>query len=101
MEDARRVVLYTCGQRKHAASLGHPCGRAAKALDEAGYEYELKVVGGYRLMPWTWASRSRERAKVEELSGQKQVPILLLDDGSVMSGSGTIAGWARENPHAR
>ena len=28
------MILYTCGQKKSLASLGHPCGRAAKALDE-------------------------------------------------------------------
>jgi len=42
------MVLYTCGQRTHAASLGHPCGRAGKALDEAGYEYELAERNGDR-----------------------------------------------------
>jgi hypothetical protein len=46
------VVLYTCRQKKAAGRLGHPCGRAARALDEAGYEYEIKVVGGYRMAPW-------------------------------------------------
>jgi glutathione S-transferase len=92
------VLLYTCGQRKRAGSLGHPCGKAAKALDRAGHDYEIKVVGGYRLMPWTWGSREEERAEVKELSGTNEVPILVLDDGEVISGSGTIARWARENP---
>jgi hypothetical protein len=32
------VILYTCGQRERHAAIGHACGRAAKALDEAGYE---------------------------------------------------------------
>jgi glutathione S-transferase len=95
------MVLYTCGQKKHAgglpAPIAHPCGRAAKALDDAGHDYEIKVVGGYRLMPWTWASRKRDRAEVNELSGQTLVPILVLDDGSVISGSGKIARWAQEN----
>ena len=42
------MILYTCGQTKAMASLGHACGRAANALDEAGYEYELyqPEVGG-------------------------------------------------------
>jgi glutathione S-transferase len=92
------VVLYTCGQKKKLGSLGHPCGRAAKALDDAGYEYEVKVVGGYRLALWTWGSRGADRAEVKRLSGTNEVPILVLDDGEVISGSGTIAHWARENP---
>ena len=94
------MVLYTCGQKKHAGNLGplsHPCGRAANALDDAGHPYELKVVGGYRLMPWTWASRSDDRAEIRELSGQDNVPILVLNDGDVVSGSGAIARWAKDH----
>ena len=95
------MILYTCGQKTHAGNLGHPCGRAGDALDEAGYEYELKVVGGYRLMPWTWPSRSRDRAEVKRLSGTNEVPILVLDDGEVISGSSHIARWAREHPQGQ
>ena len=95
------MLLYTCGQKKSLGSLGHPCGKAAKALDEAGHEYELKTVGGYRLMPWTWGSRDEERAEVKELSGTNEVPILVLDDGEVISGSSVIARWAREHPVAK
>jgi glutathione S-transferase len=95
------VVLYTCGQKKVAGRIGHPCGRAARALDEAGYEYEIKVVGGYRMAFWTWGNRGGDRAEVKELSGTNEVPILLLDDGEVISGSSVIARWAREHPGAR
>jgi glutathione S-transferase len=97
------MVLYTCGQRKRWGNLGvlsHPCGRAAKALDEAGHSYELKVVGGYRGAPWTWSSRGRDRTEVRELSGQNNVPILVLDGGDVLSGSGAIVRWAGENKAA-
>jgi glutathione S-transferase len=92
------VVLYTCGQKKRGPAALHPCARAAKALDEAGYRYEIRVVGGYRLALWTWGSRGADRAEVKRLSGTNEVPILVLADGEVISGSGTIAHWARENP---
>jgi glutathione S-transferase len=95
------VLLYTCGQKKKLGSLGHPCGRAARALDNAGYEYEIKVVSGYRLGFWTWGSRGEDRAEVKELSGTNEVPILVLDDGEVISGSGAIVAWAKEHPTAR
>jgi hypothetical protein len=95
------VLLYTCVLKKQGGSLGHPCGKAAKALDQAGYIYELKVVGGNRLMPWTWGSREEDRAEVKELSGGNEVPILVLEDGEVIAGSGTIARWATEHPVAR
>ena len=94
------MVLYTCGQKKSFGSLGHPCGKAAKALDEAGYSYELKVVGGYRMMPWTRSTRDEDRAEVKQLSGTNEVPILVLDDGEVISGSGEIARWANEHPYS-
>ena len=74
----------------------HPCGTAAKALDDAGIAYELKTVGGYRLMPWTWPTRAKDRIEIEKLSGQWQVPILVLEDGTVIQGSGRIKRWAVE-----
>jgi glutathione S-transferase len=95
------MVLYTCGQKKTGPAMMHPCAKAAKALDAAGYEYEIKTVGGYRMVPWTWGSRSDDRAEVKKLSGTNEVPILVLDDGEVVSGSSTIARWASEHPHSR
>jgi glutathione S-transferase len=95
------VILYTCGQKKTGPSFAHPCAKAGKALDSAGYEYELRTVGGYRLMPWTWGSRNDERAGIKKLSGTNEVPILVLDDGEVISGSGAIARWAGEHPAAK
>ncbi len=86
------MKLYTCGQREKGASLRHPCGRAAKALREAGHKFEIEEVEGYRLMPWT---RSGKRDVVRELSGQENVPVLVLDDGDVVSGSGSIVRWAK------
>jgi glutathione S-transferase len=95
------VILYTCGQKTHGPGLAHPCAKAGNALKAAGYEYELKTVGGYRLMPWTWGRRKQDREEVRKLSGTDEVPILVLDDGEVISGSGTIAKWAKEHPLSR
>jgi len=95
------VVLYTCGQKKTGPALMHPCAKAAKALDAAGYEYEIRTVGGYRMAFWTWGSRDADRAEVRKLSGTNEVPVLVLDDGEVISGSGSIAHWAKEHPAAR
>ncbi len=95
------MILYTCGQKTVGPGFAHPCGKAGKALDAAGYDYELKTVGGYRLAVWTWGSRKDDRAEVRELSGTDEVPVLVLDDGEVVSGSGAIAKWAKEHPAAR
>jgi len=95
------VILYTCGAKtgygRLPGPLAHPCGRAAAALDDAGHAYEVKVVGGYRLLPWT---RRDQRGEIRKLTGQEDVPVLVLDDGSAIDGSGAIAGWAREHPAA-
>jgi len=92
------MVLYTCGQKLTGPASLHPCAKAGKALKDAGYEFEIKTVGGYRLMPWTWSRRKQDRAEVRKLSGTPEVPIVVLDDGEVISGSGTIAKWAGQHP---
>lgn len=93
------ITLYTCGQKTSGPGAMHPCAKAGKALHEAGHEFEIEVVGGYRLMPWTWRSRSRDRAAVMALSGTPEVPILVIKGGDVISGSGGITKWAKQNPH--
>ncbi len=96
------MVLYTCTDGKAFGGLpgpiAHPCGKAAKALDDSGHVYEHRQVKGGSLKLWTWPSRARDRAEIEKLSGQRAVPILVLDDGAVITGSGGIVEWARENP---
>lgn len=90
--------LYTCPARKSGATgpvVKHPCGVAARALDDAGHEYELKVVGGFKMIPF---SRRGRRDEIVRLTGQEDVPVLVLDDGSVIQGSGEIVSWARANP---
>jgi glutathione S-transferase len=93
------MVLYTCTDGKMLgdlpAAIAHPCGRAAKALS-----YEWRKVKGGRLKFWTWPNRARDRAEIERLSGQRAVPILVLDDRQVVVGSGEIVRWAHANPPA-
>jgi glutathione S-transferase len=95
------MILYTCGTKTVGPGFAHPCAKAGHALDAAGYEYEIKTVKGYRAAFWTWGSRKEDRAEVRELSGTDEVPILVLDDGEVISGSGSIAKWAKQHPAAR
>ena len=99
------MKLYTCPFEKHGGSLpgpiAHPCGKAAKALDDAGHTYEIEKVKGGIGMVWTWPNRARDRAEIQRLSGRRSVPILVLDDGEVISGSGDIIDWAKKNPAAK
>ncbi len=52
---------------------GHPCWKVQKALDEAGIEYE--IVRG--------PLRRGKREELERLSGQRQYPVIELEDGRV------------------
>ena len=96
------MILYTCEMGKSLGGLpgplAHPCGRAANPLDEAGHDHEHRTVKGGALKVWTRPSRAADRADVETLSGQPRFPILVLDNGDVVSGSGEIAAWARRQP---
>lgn len=98
------MELYMCAVGKTGGSLpapiAHPCGRAAKALEDAGRRYEIKQVRGGTMKLWTWPSRAKDRAEVQRLSGQRAVPILVLDDGVVITGAGAIVAWASANPAA-
>ena len=93
------MLLYTCelgtSFGSFPAPIAHPCGRAAKALDDAGLTYDRREVKGGSLKFWTWPARGRDRAEVEQLSGQRAVPILVLDDGEVVAGTEQIVRWAR------
>lgn len=95
------MILYTCTDGKAfgglPAPIAHPCGRAAKALDDAGFSYDIKKVKGGTFKFWTWPSRAHDRTEIEKLTGQRAVPILVLDDGTIVKGSGTIMEWAQAN----
>jgi hypothetical protein len=89
------MVLYTCAMQKRGATtpvIKHPCAVAAKALDDAGHAYEIRVVGGFKNLP---LSRRGKRDEIRRLSGQDDVPVLVLDDGTAVAGSDEIVAWAR------
>ena len=75
----------------------HPCRNAYKALRDAGWEPE--VIKSYGLAPLPGVfNKTRGRREVQELTGSRWVPALVLDDGTVIDGSKEIVGWARANP---
>jgi hypothetical protein len=75
----------------------HPCGVAAKALDEAGHSYERKTVGGFKNVPF---SRRGRRGEIIALTGQEDVPVLLLENETTVQGTSAIVAWAAEHPAA-
>ncbi len=80
--------------RGHVASGTHPCKRAHDALTAAGYDPDVVKVYGFGQLP----DVTPGRREVKQLSGQSFVPVLVLDDGEVMTESKNIAAWARANP---
>jgi hypothetical protein len=67
------VKLHRCGATFVRGP--HPCWQVQKALDEAGVEYEVVKHPGF--------PRGR-RTEVEALSGQRMLPVLELEDGTVV-----------------
>jgi hypothetical protein len=76
---------------------GHPCGKAYKALREAGWEPEVIRSYGAGLLP-DFMNRTRGRQEVKELTGNTWVPTLVTDDGEVIQESKRIIEWAEANP---
>jgi hypothetical protein len=91
------VKLYVCwGTFATPRPGGHPCRNAYVALKEAGYDPEVEKVYGLAPLPDT-----KGRKKVRELAGSSWVPVLELDDGTVIQDSKEIAAWAQSNPAAQ
>jgi glutathione S-transferase len=65
--DARRVVLYRCPTPTNFLC---PCGAVARSLKRHGIEHEVHRV------PY----RRPRRLEVEELTGQRRVPVLIDGD---------------------
>ena len=70
------ATLYRCSTPTNWLC---PCGRVARALKRDGIDYEAVVV----------PQRRSRRPEVEALSGQRRVPVLILD-GDVICDSRRI-----------
>ncbi len=93
------MKLYVCYGTFTAAPRpgGHPCGNAYRALKDAGYEPEVIRSYGLGILPGLF-NRTGGRRKVQELTGNRMVPTLVLDDGGVVDSAAGIIAWAQANP---
>ncbi len=90
------MKLYVCwGTFPSPRPGGHPCRNAHRALTEAGWDPEVEKVYGLGILG---DALNPTRKKIRDLTGQNMVPVLVTDDGEVVSGSDKIASWARDNP---
>ena len=65
-----------------------PCGRVARELKRAGFEFETERV--------PLSARPENRQNIIELTGQPRVPVLIEDDGSATHDSKRIVERIRE-----
>jgi glutathione S-transferase len=91
------VKLHRCGAT-FAKLSGHPCWRVEKALIDMGVPYE-RVTG---------PARKSKRDDLERLSGQRQYPVIELEDGTawreesaVMAEAIRAGRLSAESPDAR
>lgn len=92
----RKLVLYVC-HIDDGGPAPHACRRAQRALRDAGHEFEKTVFAKGR--PFGLFTKGR-RPELKEISGQEQLPVLVLPDGATVNGSGEIIAWAKANPPA-
>ena len=92
------MKLYICwGTFPSPRPGGHPCRNAHRALTAAGHEPELVKSYGLGILPDTPFNQTAGRKYVKERTGDSWVPMLELDDGSVVHGSKQIVDWAAKN----
>jgi len=90
------MKLYTCDGADGGPKV-HPCRRAHDALRAGGHQYEAEVADRNR--PFGFRAKGN-RPELKELTGQEALPALVLDDGTVIAGSGRIVKWAKANASA-
>ena len=92
------MKLYVCYGTFHSPRPGgHPCGNAYRALRKAGHSPQVVRSYGLGVLPRVFNLTSGRR-EVERLTGNRMVPTLVLDDGTVLDGSREIVDWAAANP---
>lgn len=93
---AEKLTLYVC----HIDDGGpppHACRRAQRALRDAGHDFEKIVFG--KGIPFGLFTKGK-RPELKAMSGQEQLPVLKLPDGSTVNGSKQIIAWAGANTPA-
>jgi hypothetical protein len=96
------VKLYVCwGTFQTIRPGGHPCHNAYQALRMAGHDPDVVKVQGLGIGPRFMHLMTKGRKEVEDLTGQRAVPVLITDQGEVISDSRRIIDWAEANPAHR
>ena len=95
------MKLYICwGTFQTPRPGGHPCANAHDALRDAGHDPEVVKVHGLGIGPRAFQWVTDGRREVEELTGQRTVPVLVTDTGETITESKRIVAWAQAHPAA-
>jgi hypothetical protein len=89
-----KLTLYVC-HIDEGGPKPHACKRAQRALHSAGHDFEKIVFARGKLFGLFTKGR---RLELEALSGQEQLPVLVLPSGTTVNGSASIIAWAKANP---
>ncbi len=91
-----KLTLYVC----HIDEGGpppHACKRAQRALRAAGHDFDKVIFARGR--PFGLFTKGR-RPELKAMSGQEQLPVLQLPDGSTVNRAASIIAWAEANAAA-
>jgi hypothetical protein len=91
-----KMTLYVCHMDDRWPPQ-HPCRVAQHALRDAGHDFDKEIYG--RGHPFGLFTKGK-RPELKEMSGQEQLPVLQLADGSTVNGGANIAAWAKANAPA-
>ena len=92
------MKVYICWGTFRVPMLGgHACRNAVEALREAGHDPEVIKSYGERRMP-AFVNKTQGRKKVKEMTGEYTVPVLVTDEGEIITESKRIVEWARSHP---
>ena len=89
------MILYVCYGTY--APDRHPCGKAAKALTDAGHRPDVRKAYGWKVLPDA-LNFSEGRKEAKRRTGTTDVPILILDDDTTIAGTRAIVDWSKANP---
>jgi hypothetical protein len=93
------MKLYVCwGTFQVPGVRDHPCRDALNALRENGFEPEVIKAHSFGGLPRALQTPTRRR--IEDATGSPWVPALETDDGTWISGTKEIIGWASGNKPA-
>jgi glutathione S-transferase len=89
-----KPTLYVCHGDDGGVKI-HPCRRVQEALKAKGIEYEKVIAAHGNPLPFL---RKGSRDELQAATGTTKLPTMKLADGTVISGSGNIVNWVKQQP---